>query len=230
MSTSYEYPNPDILVETAWLADNYSNPTVRIIDGRSKEKYIEGHISGAINLDSSVIPSDLESTNDSEFAELLSSQGIGNQHIIVCYDDMGPPAARLWWILSYYGAVNVRMLNGGITKWLSEGRDVTIAKPDLAKTAFIPSIVAGLHCSLDHAKYELDNVNAVFWDTRSEEEFKGELPRGNSPDRLGHIPGAVHLEWNTMIETGTQVIKSANEIRTILESHGITPDKEIVPY
>ena len=87
-----------------------------------------------------------------------------------------------------------------------------------------------LLCSLDYAKAGVDNPNTVFWDTRLEGEYLGEISRGNAPDRVGHIPGAVHLEWNTLVESDSQTIKPANEVQAILEAHGMTPDKEIFTY
>lgn len=230
MNTSNEYANPDLLAETAWLAENLSNANVRIIDGRSEEKYIEGHIEGAINLEFSAVPGNVEATDGSDFAGMLAAQGIGDQNIIVCYDDAGPPAARLWWLLSYFGVENARVLNGGINKWIQEERNVTNENPSHSPASFVPRIVGDLNCSLDHAKNGANDSGTVFWDTRLEGEYTGEINRGNAPDRVGHIPGAIHLEWSTLIEPSTQTIKPASEIRTILESHGITPDKEVLTY
>lgn len=224
------YVNPNILAETAWLAENLSNPRVRIIDVRSEEKYIEGHITGAINLLPLAIPGDVEATDGIEFGQMLATRGISDQHIIVCYDDAGPSAARLWWVLSYYGAQGARMLNGGITKWLLEEHSVTGEKPDHSEASFVPHVVTELNCTLEHAKQGVGNLGTVFWDTRLEGEYTGEITRGNAPDRVGHIPGAIHLEWNTLVEPGTQTIKPANEIRQILQDHRITPDKEILTY
>ncbi|MQG21567.1 MAG: sulfurtransferase [SAR202 cluster bacterium] len=230
MNTTDGYANPDLLAETTWLAENLSNANVRIIDGRPEEKYVDGHIEGAINLEFSAVPGDVEATDGSDFAGMLAAQGIGDQHIIVCYDDAGPPAARLWWLLSYFGVENVRVLNGGINKWVQEGRDVTSEKPNHSPASFVPKIVGDLVCSLDHAKKGVNDSGTVFWDTRLEGEYTGEINRGNAADRVGHIPGAVHLEWSTLIEQSTQTIKPANEIRAILEAKGITPDKEVLTY
>ena len=228
MNTTDSYAVPELLAETDWLAANLSNPDVRIIDARSEDKYDAGHIAEAINLTNA--PWDVESTDPAGFAEILSSHGISDQHVVVCYDDLGPPAARLWWVLFYYGLTSARFLNGGITKWMQEGRAITSEKPNFPQTSFEIKVMPNLLCSLDYAKAGDDNPNTVFWDTRLEGEYLGEISRGNAPDRVGHIPGAVHLEWNTLVESDSQTIKPANEVQAILEAHGMTPDKEIFTY
>ena len=45
---------------------------------------------------------------------------------MVAYDERGGIyAARLWWILNYYGHTNVALLNGGWMKWTAEQRAAT---------------------------------------------------------------------------------------------------------
>jgi len=228
MSDAMPYPNQKILVEIEWLANHISDTDLRIIDVRSQEKYDEGHIPGAINLLD--IPFNLELVDPDDFAQTLSEKGIGNDSNVICYDDLGPSAARAWWLLSYYGLTTVYFLNGGIQKWTVEKHGLETRKPEFPATQFIKQITPDLYCDLEHAKHGVNNPQVVFWDTRLEGEFTGEILRGNAPDRVGRIPGAIHLEWNSLVDPESQTIKPADEIQKILEERGITPESEVLTY
>ena len=73
------------------------------------------------------------------------------------------------------------------------------------------------------------SADVVFLDVRTDGEWDGSNDRGNK--RAGHVPGAVHLEWLNFI-TGdrSRMFKSAEELRSMLESAGVTPEKEVVTY
>jgi 3-mercaptopyruvate sulfurtransferase SseA len=71
----------------------------------------------------------------------------------------------------------------------------------------------------------------VFWDTRSLAEFHGAAEgHGKPPPRSGHIEGAVHLDWLELIDPNTKTFKPAPELRALLESKGITPEREVNTY
>ena len=74
-------------------------------------------------------------------------------------------------------------------------------------------------------KEDYQKPEVVIWDVRSRGEYTGDATRGNR--RPGHIPNAVHLEWLELVDDDTHLLKPPSEIRRILESHGITPDKRI---
>jgi thiosulfate/3-mercaptopyruvate sulfurtransferase len=76
------------------------------------------------------------------------------------------------------------------------------------------------------ANCSLDDV--VVWDVRSDGEYSGANSRGNQ--RVGHIPGAAHLEWFNVMERETHLFKPADEIRRMLKEKGITPDKRVYTY
>jgi thiosulfate/3-mercaptopyruvate sulfurtransferase len=68
----------------------------------------------------------------------------------------------------------------------------------------------------------------VVWDVRSDGEYNGTASRGNQ--RVGHIPGAVHLEWFNVMDRETHRFKPAEEIRRVLTEYGITPEKRVYTY
>ena len=154
----------EVLVSTEWLAGHLDDPTVRIVDCRyyfdrdGCEAYVQSHIPGAIHLNWAADLSDPNSpvpfmiAPPDQVARVLGAKGIGNDSLIVAYDDEGGHyASRLWLILARYGqADRLRILDGGWTKWVREGRPVTaeLAEPapatfHLGDGAARPEIIAG---------------------------------------------------------------------------------------
>ena len=112
---------------------------------------------------------------------------------------------------------------------MSEGRQVSFDRPQPAPGAtFTPEVDESVMVKVDELKAACNMADAVVWDVRSDGEWDGSASRGNK--RVGHIPGAVHLEWFNVMDRDTHKFKPAPEIRRILTEHGITPDKKIFSY
>ena len=231
---SRSYARPELLAETDWLAQHLLDPNVRIVDCDEWVAYQRAHIPGAVGLLTNqylkdperpdyVIPPDI-------FAELMSSLGIGNDTLVVAYDgDGGHYACRLWWALDLYGHTKAQVLNGGWTKWLAEGRPITNRVPEIEPRRF--QVRSGSHClcSLDDVRQALGREGVVIWDVRSPEEHSGEDPRENKYG--GHIPGAVNLEWRNLVtDDDLRLWKPADELRRMLDSLGITADKDVLTH
>src|SRR5262249_27535623 len=124
------YAHPEQLVDTAWVAAHQSEPNVRIIDMR-QSGWDEGRIAGAEHIaptairDAKAAPTFVPSVGD--FEQLMSSVRIGDNMHVVVYDERGGIyAARLWWILNYFGHSRVSLVNGGWVKWKAEGRPTSV--------------------------------------------------------------------------------------------------------
>ena len=120
------YARPELLVDTAWLAQHLNDSNIRIVDMRARG-YGDGHIPEAVFLDNNWIrnpkapPTFLPTPQ--EFEALMSRLGISNTTRVIAYDERGGIyAARLWWILNHYGHSNVALLDGGWVKWTAEQR------------------------------------------------------------------------------------------------------------
>ena len=72
--------------------------------------------------------------------------------------------------------------------------------------------------------------DVLFWDTRSEDEYTGARANNLPPERTGHIPRAIHLEWSELTDPATGMFRPADEMREVLAAKGITPEKEVVTY
>ena len=226
------YQHPELLAETDWLADHQSDPTVRVIDARSADDYAAGHIPGALHLDFNLggLRTGPGMPEPAAFAELAGSLGIDESVTVVLYDDRGPTAGQAAWAFRYYGHAATRFLDGGLTKWLAEDRPLSTDVPSVAARTFSPQLNESTYCDLDQARAAIDDPGVVVWDTRSLEEFEGALARGNPEDRLGHLPGAVHLDWVELLDADSHTLKPAPELATLLAAHGITPESVVAAY
>jgi thiosulfate/3-mercaptopyruvate sulfurtransferase len=238
--TTQGYAQPELLVETDWLAERLDDPQIRIVDCDPLDVYRRAHIKNAIGIpahhyikqtgyDADPRAYPLVAPPDTMQA-LMERMGIDDTNLVVAYDSNGCLwSTRLWWVLQYYGHANVKVLNGGWKKWFAEGRPLSIAAPPRQPATFTPRPNPDLLCTLDYGRANVGKQDVVFLDVRSQGEWEGSNDRGNQ--RVGRIPGAVHLEWLHFVTADTyQTIKPAHELQAMLEAVGVTPDKEIVTY
>ena len=126
------YARPDLLVETDWLEEHLDDPDIRIVDCDAFDVYRRAHIKGAVGIPVHHYIKHTEYPSDPRkyplvappetVKELMESMGIGDENPVVAYDSNGSLwAARLWWVLNYYGHTDIKVLNGGWKKWFSEG-------------------------------------------------------------------------------------------------------------
>jgi len=196
-------PESSPLITVAALAELVDDPATRIVDcrwylgrpGDGRTAYEQGHIPNAIHLD---IDGDLASDpavgpgrhplpEVADFVRRLEAAGIGDEHLVVAYDDVGGwVAARLWWMLDDLGHERVVVLDGGWPAWLAAGRAVSTDVP-----AYPP---ARLHLrdrwtrviDIDGLRSRLGDV--VLLDARGAPRYRGETePIDAYP---GHIPTA----------------------------------------
>ncbi|MBI4200147.1 MAG: sulfurtransferase [Chloroflexi bacterium] len=226
-----EYAHPELLAETDWLAERLDDPGIRIVDCDPVDAYLRAHIPGAVSIGPNHYIKDPEHSvhvmPPRQIAEFFGSLGLGDDTLVVAYEGRNSPwAARLWWVLNYYGHTRVKVLNGGWRTWLAEGRPVTDEPAMPPRAVFTPRPNPSLIIKGHDLKAAIGKKGTVIWDVRSRQEYTGENTRGNK--RGGHIPGAVHLEWNSLVEPdGTGRFKSAEEVRRTLAEKGITPEQQV---
>ena len=205
------------------------DPAVRIVDARPPQQYAAGHIPGAVNLPgTNGIPrtADGEMASPEEFSSVAGKLGIGNGGTIIVYDIPNQHMGLVAWAFLYYGHQDVRLLDGGFEKWSREGRAISTQPANYPEANFTAKPVDAIYCSFSHAKASHGRPETVFWDTRSLAEFHGAGEgHGKPPPRPGHIAGAAHLDWIELIDPEAKTFKPAAELRALLESKGITPDR-----
>ena len=234
-----EYAHPEVLVSTDWVAQHGGDSGVRIVEvDVNTGSYDEGHVPRAVGWawDSQLCDTVRRDIVPREaFEELMAASGIGNDTTVVLYGDNNNWfAAWAFWQMKIYGHADVRLMNGGRAKWLSEGRELSTdaaspdaatyvaAAPDTSLRAFLPQVSSAV---------EAGSVELV--DVRSPAEFSGEIlsPPGlpETCQRGGHIPGASNIPWGkACAEDGT--FKSAAELRALYSAAGITGTKPVIAY
>ena len=228
------FANPELLIETDWLAEHAGDGNVRIVDARAAEAYQAGHIPGAIHIareDTYDPDAEIRATvgPPEQIASLFGPKGIDEYAHVVVYDKgVATRAARVFWTLEYYGHPNVSILNGGFDKWQAEAREVTTEVPEVAPVTFTVQRNASALTTRDRILGDLDATDAVILDVRTPEEFSGEDARA---ERGGHIPGAVHIEWTENYTAGeAPILRSALELANMYEQAGVTKDKRVHAY
>jgi len=118
-ASTNEYPNPGLLIEAADLAEADIAKESVVLDGRSRANYEQGHIPGARWVDHAAWSAGFGDSDDAEgWSKRIGGLGVEQASKVVIYDD-GPSkdAARIWWILRYWGVADARLFNGGMTGW-----------------------------------------------------------------------------------------------------------------
>src|SRR5262249_9477356 len=149
----------------------------------------------------------------------IGELGIDVDVPVIIYDDVSAKdAARIWWILRYWGVRDVKLLNSGWSGWKeSKGKVET----EDVKVRVSPPILKANKSRLATKDQMLDTVKTKslqIVDARSSDEFCG---KEQTAKRNGAIPGAVHQEWTEAIDKDTQRFKSAEELAKIFKSHQI---------
>lgn len=160
---------------------------------------------------------------------LMSSLGLTPGLDVVAYDDEGGgKAARFVWTLHMLGHTRASLLNGGIHAWANEGHPIAKSAALPIERAYAARIVGDAAADKDYILAHLGDAGVVLVDTRTPEEYHGVNVRA---ERGGHIPGAVNFNWVEAIDQARNLrIKEAHALRALLESAGITPDREVIAY
>jgi thiosulfate/3-mercaptopyruvate sulfurtransferase len=234
-----EYANPAALVSTEWVAAHLDDPQVRLVESDEDVLLYEtGHIPGAVKLDwhtdqQSQLIRDF--VTKEEFEALLASRGIANDTTVVFYGDRNNwYAAYTFWLFRMYGHRDLRLMDGGRTKWEAEGRPYTREVSTYPQTRYTAqeadeSLRAFRDQVLEHFR-----AGRPLIDVRSPQEYSGEvIHMANYPQegaqRAGHIPTAQNIPWATATNAdGT--LKGAAELREIYGGKGITPDQPTIAY
>ena len=222
------------ILEVDEFAEYLSQDKVLIVDVRSLETCIDGHIPGAVMLDyAQLLCSEGPATgmlpSIEQLSSVFSTLGLRHETHVVAYDDdNGSHAARLLWTLETIGHQNYSLLNGGFAAW--DAAEYPIAENPALPSPFIysaqlnPSTLA----DFDYLKKNIANSDTIILDTRSAPEFHGQDVRAK---RGGHIPNAIHFEWSwcvDLLDNGR--LLETETLSNRLNQSGITPDKEIVVY
>ena len=234
-----DYAHPEVLVSTEWVANHANDPNVRVVEVDVDTKaYDEGHVPGAIAWAWNTQLCDTvrrDILSKQQFEELMASSGVKPETTLVIYGDNNNWfAAWALWQAKIYGHKDVRLMNGGRKKWLSEGRELTENVPKPPRAAYQATEAdLSLRAYMLQVQEAAAKRTASLVDVRSPQEFTGEIlaPPGlpETCQRGGHIPGAHSIPWGKACnEDGT--FKSTDELRQLYGTEGVDGSKPVIAY
>lgn len=202
-----------------------------IIDVRAKNAYDAGHIPGAVWIDAnawrdqSLKPDALQDTK--YWRDTLGSLGIQNQTRVIVYGDQTQNTARIWWLLSYLGCADVRILDGGWKAWEASGGPKETKSTVRAAAHFDVKFQSERLATLTEIQKEaVDAQTCQILDNRTKEEYEGTVNRGG---RAGHIPGAQNLDWTALVDENGKFLPEAT-LRQKLAAAGIDLSKPVATH
>lgn len=228
-------------VSTEWLAAHLDDPDVVIVDGAwhlattgrdARKEYEAQHIPGAVFFDidavadtSIALPHMLPSPE--VFASAVGALGIDDKQRIVVYDTVGLGAApRTWWTFRVMGAGDVVILDGGLPKWLAEGRPVDANPVRRPPRVFRSTLRPNATHTLAEVRDGLAASAFQVVDARPAARFRGEAPEPRPWVKSGRIPGSLNVPSTDLVADGR--LKDADALRAAFVAGGVDLEKPIV--
>jgi len=229
------------LVSTQWLADRLGAAGVAIVDGSyflpaanrdARAEYRAVHIPGAVFFDideiayhGSNLPHMLPTAE--AFAAAVGGLGLTNDMTIVVYDSVGLLSSpRVWWTLRVFGARDVFILDGGLPKWVAEGRPIEAGEQVRRPLPFRADLDRTAVATLDDVQHALSVGSAQVVDARSSARFRGEEPEPRPGLRSGHMPGSLNLPYGDLIENGR--LADRDRLATAFSAAGVDLGKPVI--
>ena len=229
--------NSSVFISADELFENVDDYS--IIDVSKADQYQEHSIISAQNIPRAEFTKKNELyggliASKTELETVLGNFGFQASDKIVIYDHKGgSDAGKLWWILTDYGHSDVRLLNGGFNAWAEKNYPLNIEEIDheVSSYQFPAAGVSKIRrIELEEIKNSLNQSNTVIIDTRSFDEYEGNIQKEGA-FKKGRIPGSIHIDWAENIDYhGNKLMLGADELLSIYESKGVTKDKNVIVY
>ena len=240
-----DYANPEALVSTEWLADHLDAPDVRVVDATwflpndertGRAAYDEAHIPGAVFFDIDEIAdtdSDLPHMLPSpeKFSSRVRNLGLGDGNKIVVYDANGGfmAACRVWWSFRMFGHADIAVLDGGLPKWVAEGRPTEDLPPAPQPRHFTARQNNFLVRSVDQIISNCDSSKEQVIDARSAGRFHGTEDEPRPRQRKGHIPNSFSIPFQQLMNPADNwVFRPADQIQAVVDEVGLDPKAPMV--
>jgi thiosulfate/3-mercaptopyruvate sulfurtransferase len=237
------YVHPESLVSTELLAQRLNAPDIRVVDATwylpaqkrdARREYDACHIPGAVFFDideiadtSSDLPHMLPSPE--KFSARVRKLGLGDGVRIVVYDAQGMmSAARVWWTFRVFGHEDVAVLDGGLPKWLAEGRPTEDRSPQPRERHFTARFNNFMVRDIGQMKANLGSKREQVVDARAAGRFKGTEPEVWPGRRSGHMPGSFNLPYTDLLDSRSKTFLPAEQIAEKFRRAGVDLAKPVV--
>jgi thiosulfate/3-mercaptopyruvate sulfurtransferase len=228
------------LVSTKWLADHLKDKDIRIIHigsmvPESQKNFGAKHIPGSVFVGigdlMGAIGNGSTPPDKAAFEALMGRLGVSNDsHVVIAGSGGGNPfTTGAFWLMKYQGHHDVSYLDGGIKKWIAENRATTGEATNVMPSKYTASPDSSIIAYADDVLAAIKNNKIVIIDVRGEDEYTGQNNAVKN-QRTGHIPSAINMNFYTSNLNPDGTFKSVAELKSLYESKGVTPDKEIITY
>ncbi len=220
-----DYPNKDLLVEPTDLVKPDFARGFQVLDARAKAQYEAGHLPGSVWVDHAAWAKAFgDGTDAAGWGTRIGDIGIAaKSKVIVLDDNQGKDAARIWWILRYWGLADVRLLNGGWKGWTDGKNEITKSVALVYGAKFDAAAQADRLATKTFLLKAIEVGKLQIVDARSEKEFCGTEKLNNK--KAGAMPGAKQMEWTDLLEPATLRFKPADDLKKLFADAGIALDK-----
>lgn len=162
-----------------------------------------------------------------QFEKECQSLGINSNSEIVVYDNLGVyTSPRVWWLFKIMGHKNIKVLDGGLVRWISRGYE-TINKANLTRNYTIGNFKSDFQAEyLINYEDVIDNIKTeefLIVDARSEGRFNGTAPEPRKHLKSGSIKNSINIPYTELLEHGA--FRSKKELQRIFNSKVRTPHK-----
>ena len=237
------YANPDSLVSTAWLAERLASPDIRVVDAtyylpvqgkNARAEYEARHIPGAVFFDideiaDTSVPLPHMLPSPKKFSSRMRKLGLGDGNKIVIYDAHGMmSAARVWWTFRAFGHRDVAILDGGLPKWIAEGRPVDDALPHPRERHLTARFNNFLVRDKEQVRANIASKREQLVDARSAARFQGAEPEPWPGRRSGHIPGSFNVPYTDLLDPANKTFLPADRIRARFQQAGVDLQKPVI--
>lgn len=231
------------LVTSEWFAREGDAADVVLFDASTylpneaksgHEEYLKAHIPGArfFDIDAFSDPdTPLPHTVPSQgrFARLIGAQGVDNASRVVVYDQKGLfSAARAWWLFRYFGHERVAVLDGGLPKWLAEGRPSETGEPAaVTERTFETNVHTRRLRGLGDVLEVIDHRDTLILDARAANRFDGSTAEARPGVASGHIPGSHNLPYSRLLRSDHTLLP-ADSLRALFAEAGVDGNKAVI--
>ena len=241
--SSRGYAHPEALVSTDWLARHLSAPDLKTVDGTwhfaslgrdARAEYAARHIPGAVFFDIDEIADETGTLphmlpKPEKFAARVRKLGLGDGNRIVVYDSYGMmSAARVWWTFRVMGHKDVAVLDGGLPKWMAEGRPVEDTPPPPRERHFTARLNNVMVKDKAAIRRNMGKGRFQVLDARSAGRFQGTEPEPWPGRRSGHIPGSRNLPYTDLLDPKDKTFLPGEALAAKFDAAGIDRNKPVV--
>lgn len=198
--------------------------TTVVVSTRTADDYNQVHVTGAVHIRYQDLNDDMAMLiAPDQIATILGEKGISEDKTIVLYDDGTQKySGRMYWVLKYMGAPDVKILDGGMPAWRASRKPVTRSATAIKEATFTPNVQTKYLATMA----DVTKGGTIVVDARSAAEFNG---TADTKLRPGRIPGSVNIEYVQVMDDEGLLLPN-DQIQAVFTKNGVTKDKTVIVY